>query len=72
MASGEKHRYMCEDCQRHVGAGRGAHPHGNLLRTGSMLVSYVIGTVEEEYYCCDDCGRQWLHEAGSVGMGWMS
>jgi hypothetical protein len=37
-----------------------------------MLVSYVIGDVQEVYYRCRDCGREWLHETGAVGLGWMS
>lgn len=67
-----RQQHMCEDCQRHLGADRGATPHRNLLRTGSMLVSYVIGDVQEVYYRCRDCGREWLHETGAVGLGWMS
>ena len=63
---------MCGDCEQHVGANRDMRPHGNLLRTGSMLVSYVVGTVEEQYYRCDSCGREWLNETGLLGLGWTS
>jgi hypothetical protein len=70
--SNNRQQHMCEDCQRLVGAEQRAAPHRSLLRTGSMVVSYVIGTVEEVYYRCRNCDREWLHETGPVGLGWMS
>lgn len=71
MVTRNEQQRLCEHCQRQIGATDAVQPHKYLLRTGSMIVSYVVGTVEEEYYRCGNCGREWLHETGSLGFGWV-
>jgi len=59
----------CLECKSLVG--RRVQPHSFLKLTDSRRVSSAMGPADEAYYKCSQCGRQWLHETGSCGFGWI-
>lgn len=61
----------CEDCKRLRHAGRSTRPHANLERLSFRSVSSPLGAADEAEYRCRVCGKTWLHETGSMGMGWV-
>ena len=67
---------MCEDCRCLVEKGnRHTLPHKNLKpdpERQSKRTNSAMGSADEEYYVCTICGKEWLHETGNMGMGWVS
>jgi hypothetical protein len=61
----------CDDCRGLVGAGRSVGPHKNLKRVSSHGGANPGGTVYDDRYECTACGKEWLHETGSGGFGWI-
>lgn len=66
---------MCEDCQNLAdNSNRHTRPHKNLRvdpSKESRRVKSAMGSADEAYYICRDCGTNWLHETGTMGMGWV-
>ncbi|WP_169316214.1 hypothetical protein [Mucilaginibacter paludis] len=61
----------CNDCKALVGCGRYDRPHWNLKLTEFKPVDSMFGAVDESYYSCRTCGKEWLHETGNYGQGWV-
>lgn len=61
----------CDDCAGLVGASRHTTPHENLLVTDHKPFKSMYGSVDETYYTCKVCGKDWLRETGSYGQGWV-
>jgi hypothetical protein len=61
----------CDSCKQLIGANRRTAPHSNLVQTNYKSVDSVYGSVDEYYYKCKVCGKEWLHEMGSYGQGWI-
>lgn len=62
---------LCDDCQKLVGKGRYTPPHNNLVQTDFKEVKSMFGSANEYYYKCKVCSKNWMHERGSSGEGWM-
>jgi hypothetical protein len=62
---------ICDDCLALKGASRHATPHKNLRFLEFKPVKSMFGSVDETYYKCSVCGKEWLHETGSYGQGWV-
>lgn len=66
---------MCDDCWRLVDTGtkgRNVPPHARLERVGEFRRFGGSGMVaDEQDYRCTACGKEWMHETGSSGMGWV-
>jgi len=61
----------CDDCKGLIGASRHTQPHANLSHVEFKAVRSMYGAVDETYYNCKAYGKQWLHETGSYGQGWV-
>jgi len=61
---------LCENCKGLIGGGQYTQPHQNLIRTDFKPVQSMFGNVDEYYYKCSVCGKEWLHETGNYGQGW--
>jgi len=68
--SENKNAELCEDCQHLVGASGYVKPHPKLEYLSGERMSSPMGSADESYYRCRACGREWLRETGSCGMGW--
>lgn len=62
---------LCDECRKLVGAGRTTKPHANLTLKEAKPFSSMLGPADETYYICQTCGREWLYETGSYGVGWV-
>lgn len=62
---------LCDDCKGLIGASRHTRPHANLSHVEFKAVGSMFGSVDETYYKCRVCGKEWLHETGSYGQGWV-
>lgn len=66
---------MCDDCWRLVDTGtkgRNVPPHARLERVGDFRQFGGSGMVaDEQDYRCTACGKEWMHETGNSGMGWV-
>jgi hypothetical protein len=66
---------MCDDCWKLVDTGptgRNIPPHGRLQRVGDLRQFGGAGGVSDEQdYKCSSCGKEWMHETGNSGMGWV-
>jgi hypothetical protein len=67
---------MCKDCKHLSEEGsRRTLPHKNLgtdPKRQSKRIKSAMGSADEDYYICRKCGKEWLHETGNMGMGWVS
>lgn len=66
---------MCDDCWKLVDtgpAGRSIRPHARLEPVGDSRHFGGAGRVaDEQDYRCTACGKEWMHETGNSGMGWV-
>lgn len=62
---------MCDDCKKLVGASRKTRPHGNLTLKETRDCPSMMGSVDERYYVCSECGHEWMRETGTYGVGWL-
>lgn len=66
---------MCDDCASlHEIGPRGRHtpPHPALEAVGTRReMSNGSLRADEQDYRCTACGRQWMHETGNSGQGWL-
>lgn len=66
---------MCDDCWKLVDTGtkgRNVPPHARLERVGNFRQFGGSGMVaDEQDYHCTACGKDWMHETGNSGMGWV-
>lgn len=62
---------LCIDCEKLIGGHRHTPPHGNLVSTRVKEVNSMFGSVDEYYYKCRVCSKEWMHETGSYGQGWV-
>lgn len=66
---------MCDDCWKLVDTGtkgRNVPPHARLERVGGFRQFGGSGMVaDEQDYRCTACGKEWMHETGNSGMGWV-
>jgi hypothetical protein len=66
---------MCDDCWKLVDTGtkgRNVPPHARLERVGDFRQFGGSGMVaDEQDYRCTACGKDWMHETGNSGMGWV-
>lgn len=61
---------LCDGCKGLIGGSRHTQPHGNLKLNEFKPVPSMFGNVDEYYYTCNVCGKEWLRETGSYGQGW--
>ena len=62
---------MCDDCKKLVGEHRHTPAHANLTKTDFKEFPSMFGNVDEHYYRCSKCGKDWMKETGSYGQGWV-
>lgn len=66
---------MCDACWKLKStgtSGRKTPPHPDLEREGDVREMSSMGMrADEQDYRCTDCGKQWMHETGNHGMGWV-
>lgn len=66
---------MCDDCWKLVDtgtAGRKVLPHAHLELIGDFRQVANAGMrADEQDYRCTACGKEWMHETGNAGMGWV-
>lgn len=66
---------MCDDCFKLVGIGpkgRVIPPHESLSRVGEFRQLGNAGAnADEQDYLCEACSKEWMHETGNAGMGWV-
>ena len=65
---------MCDDCWKLVDAGpagRSIPPHARLEPVGDFRRFGAGMVADEQDYRCAACGKEWMHETGNSGMGWV-
>lgn len=65
---------MCDDCWKLVDtgpAGRKITPHARLEPVGDIRHFGGSMVADEQDYRCAECGKEWMHETGNSGMGWV-
>lgn len=63
--------YLCDACKALLGKSRHTPLHRNLRQTNFKEVKSQFGNVDEYYYTCNVCSKNWLRETGSYGEGWI-
>jgi hypothetical protein len=66
---------MCDDCWKLKAtrtSGRRVPPHSALERVNDFREVASGGMrADEQDYVCGVCGKNWMHETGNHGMGWV-
>ena len=63
---------MCDNCKKLVGGSRYTLKHKDLIQTDYKPFPSKYGVVDEYYYKCQQCSKEWLHETGNYGQGWVN
>ena len=62
---------LCQECVEQDKNKR-KKTHKNLIMTKDTIgINCAMGSVNETYYRCEICGREWMHETGNLGYGWI-
>jgi hypothetical protein len=61
----------CDACVKQASASKHASPHAYLHKLETKEVKSMFGRIDEHFYVCRVCQKEWLHETGSYGCGWI-